>query len=407
MTPPAGPVSAYASPAEAVAAMLERVRAVGTERIGLRDASGRVLAEAVRADRPSPAADVSAMDGYAMRVRDVAAGRHAVAGEVRIGREPPPLAGRVLRIVTGAPVPAGADAVVKREDVRELGDAIEIDAGVLAALRPGANIRRRGENIGAGDEVIGAGSVIGPASSAAMACFGVREPLVHRRVRVGILVTGDEVLAAGADPSPWELRDSNGAALRSLIGACAWAEAVGPRRAEDEPGPLRGAIESLLSECDALIVTGGVSMGDRDFVPAALEAAGVEVLFHRIPQRPGKPVLGGITRGGERGGQPVLGLPGNPVSVLVTARRMAGPVLAKAAGGAEPPPPLVKLESQWGKRLGLWWHRPVRLSGPGRAVLVEGKGSGDIVSASRSDGFIEVPPGEGGPGPWPFYGWAL
>lgn len=395
---------AFASPAAAVEALCVRVRAVGTETVGLEHAFGRVLARPVVADRASPAADVSAMDGYAVRRSDLRPGRHAVVGEVRIGRVPPPLVGGVLRIVTGAPVPEGADAVVKREDVRELGGEIEIDADAAARVRPGANIRVRGENIGAGETVVSGGRVIGPAEIAALACFGVAEPRVHRRVRVGVLVTGDEVLGAGEAPSMWELRDSNGPALRALFGACGWAEVVGPRLAADEPRAVRRAIESLLAECDALVLTGGVSMGDRDYVPGAVMEVGAQVVFHRLPQRPGKPVLGAVMPDG----RPVLGLPGNPVSVLVTARRIAAPVLAKAGGiDGCASPPLVKLEAGPGARFDLWWHRPVRLVGDGRAVILEGKGSGDIVTAARSDGFVEVPPGEAGPGPWPFYGWAV
>lgn len=397
-------LAGFASPAEAVAAMLERVRPVETQRVPLAEASGRVLAAPLAADRPSPAVDVSAMDGYAVRLAELTPGRHAIGAEVRIGREPPACEGGVVRIVTGGAVPRGADAVIKREDVRELDGAIEVDAATIAGVQPGAHIRRRGENIGAGEEVIGAGRVIAAPVAAALAAFGEAEPLVHRRVRVGVLVTGDEVVARGTAPAVWELRDSNGPALACLLGMCPWVETVGPERAADEPGEIQRAIEALLERCDALLLTGGVSMGDRDFVPPALRAAGATTLFHRLPQRPGKPVLGAITGRG----QPVLGLPGNPVSVMVTARRMAAPVLAKLAGMVEPAgPALVRLESDSGRRLDLWWQRLVRIVGPGRATLVEGLGSGDVVAAARSDGFVEVPPGEGGEGPWPFYAWSF
>lgn len=407
MSPTGGGAGSFVSPAAAVHALAERAARAGTERLPLAHAAGRVLAEPLKADRPSPAADVSAMDGYAVRLSGLSPGRRPVAAEAMIGREPPALdetAAGVVRIVTGAPVPPGADAVIKREDVRELGEAIEIGEATIAAAHPGLNIRRRGENIAAGDEVVGAGRAIDAAVAGALACFGVAEPLVFRRVRVGVLVTGDELLGPGETPSPWRLRDSNGPALAALLGPCAWAEVVGPRRAPDEPEAVRSAAAALLAECDALLVTGGVSMGDRDFVPRALEEAGAEILFHKLPQRPGKPVLGAVTRDGK----PVLALPGNPVSVLVTARRMACPVLARVAGLADPPAPsLVTVEGGSTKRLDLWWHRPVKVTGPGRARLVEGMGSGDLVSAARGDGFVELPPGETGPGPWPFYPWTI
>lgn len=401
-TPTVAP-HAFASPEEAIAAMLRRVQVVETERVPLQHAAGRVLAEPLVADRHSPAVDVSAMDGYAVRLADLAPGRHPVIAEVRIGREPPACRAGVVRIVTGGAVPPEADTVIKREDVRELGDAIEIDAATIARMRPGQHIRRRGENIEAAEEVIGPGRTLAAPLAAALASFGADRPLVYRRVRVGVLVTGDEVLAAGSSPTPWGLRDSNGPALRCLLGSCRWIEAVEQEHAGDDPDEIGRAIESLLARCDALLMTGGVSMGDRDFVPAALRGAGATTMFHRLPQRPGKPVLGAITARG----QPVFGLPGNPLSVMVTARRMAMPVLARVAGVADPAgPAAVEVDNDPGKRLDLWWQRLVRLTGPGRGSLVESRGSGDVVSAARSDGFIEVPPGGCGSGPWPFYAWS-
>jgi molybdopterin molybdotransferase len=361
-----------------------------------------VLARALAADRPSPACDVSAMDGYAVRLRDVRPGRHGVAGEVRIGREPPEGPG-VWRIVTGAPVPAFADAILKREDVIEQDGAVVIPPGALAAARPGQHVRRRGENAGAGDIVVDAGTTITPAVAAALAAFGVAQPEVFRKVRVGILVTGDEVLAVGRTPSAWEVRDANGPALASLVAPCPWAQVVAKRHVDDDPGATRDAVESLLGMSDALFITGGVSMGDRDYVPGSLRAAGCEVLFHRVSQRPGRPVLGALAAG-----RPVLALPGNPVSVMVTARRFGGPVLSALAGCKRPmSSPFVALEGDAGPPHALWSFRPVRFTAPGRAAVVDSRGSGDLVGAARSDGFVELPPAAEGPGPWPFYTWEL
>jgi molybdopterin molybdotransferase len=401
---PAGQTQ-FDSPADAVAALAVLVQAVGTERIPLAEATGRVLAEAICADRPSPAVDVSAMDGYAVRLSSLGAGRRAVAGDIAIGRAPPSWPGAgVLRIVTGAPVPEGADAVVKREDVEEHGEAITISGACLASLRAGMNIRRRGENCAAGDEVVAAGREIDAPAAGALASFGRALPCVFRRVRVGVLVTGDEVIEASSSPSPWQIRDSNGSAVAALLGRAGWLQVAAARRAVDEPGMLRDAVSGLLDSCDAIVMTGGVSMGPKDFVPGVLAGLGARVVFHRVPQRPGKPVLGAVLPGG----QPVLALPGNPVSVMVTARRMAVPILARLAGlSGEMPPAQVRLSNADGKRLNLWWHRPVRIGGLAIAELIPGMGSGDVASVARSDGFVEVPPEQAGEGPWPFYPWRI
>src|SRR5262249_19811723 len=147
---------------------------------------------------------------------------------------------------------------------------------------------------------------------------------------------------------------------------------------------------------------GGVSMGERDLVPAALRDLGVRVIFHRLPQRPGQPLLAGVASGG----RPVLALPGNPVSVLVTARRFACAALARRAGAsALDQPAIVPLERGDDASIALWWHRPARLFAPGRAELVATRGSGDVASIARSDGFVEMPPNAKGAGPWSWFPW--
>lgn len=405
MSPGAAPLSEFDSPAAAVAAMLELIGPVGSERVPLGEATGRVLAEAIRADRPSPAVDVSAMDGYALRLASLVPGRLRVAADVAIGREPPPWPpASVLRIVTGAAVPEGAYAVVKREDVEEHGDAITLTGAAISAINPGSNIRRRGENCGSGEMVAPAGREVDAPIIGAAATFGCSGLSVSRRVRVGVLVTGDEVVDPSETPTPWQIRDSNGSAVMSLLGRVGWMEVAAARRSADEPGLLRRAVAGLLESSDAIVLTGGVSMGPKDFVPGILAELGARIVFHRVPQRPGKPVLGGVFPGG----RPVMALPGNPVSVMVTARRMAAPVLARLAGLTRAMPPgLVRVTNADRKRLHLWWHRPVRIVEPGVAELVAGMGSGDVVSAAASDGFVEIPPEQSGEGPWPFYSWRI
>lgn len=391
------------SPAEALEAHLSKLGPVGIEMLGWRDACGRVLAEPLVADRPSPPSDVSAMDGYAVRLADLARGRLDVAGDVFVGRPAPPMPqGKTLRIVTGALIPAGAEAVVRREDVVEHGDHITIGPETLHTQR-GQYIRRAGENARAGEAIVPAGTVIAPPVMAAMATFGAARVSVYRRVRVGVLITGDELLPPDGRPEPWQLRDANGPALRAMIACRPWCELRDCRHVADEPEPMSAALRELLRDCDAVFITGGVSMGGRDHVPSVVQAAGAEIIFHRLPQRPGKPILAAVGPAG----QAILGLPGNPVSVMVTARRFGVPALAKRAGLTDPAPspPAVTLAPDDGRRLDLWWYRPVRLAAAGLAEFLDLRSSGDVAATARSDGFIELPPGEGGSGPWAFYAW--
>jgi molybdopterin molybdotransferase len=310
--------------------------------------------------------------------------------------------GAALRIVTGAPVPPGAEIVVKREDVEEGGGRVRFSPAAMA-MKPGINIRRQGENARAGTPVLAAGMEITPPVAAALASFGCAEPTVRRRVRVGVLVTGDEVLGVGDRPSPYQLRDSNGYTVMNMVSRRAWAEAYRSPTVKDDPGVLLAAMKDLLARADMVITTGGVSMGERDFVPQVIRELGAAVLFHKVNQRPGKPVLGAVLEDG----RPIFGLPGNPQSVMVTCRRMVMPVLDRLAGlerssmGA-----LVRLEQHDGRKLDMWWHRFVRLTQPGMAVLVDISSSGDVIGASRSDGFVELPPGGAGEGPWPYYAWS-
>lgn len=388
-------------PRTTVGRLVERLVPVTTENVPLDQCGGRVLAAAASSDRPSPAVDVTAMDGYAVRVAD-ALGELTVSAEVAIGRAPPPLTpGTAVRVFTGAAIPEGAEAVVKREDVAERQSSIVIGSDVT--VEPGQHIRRAGENLASGVEVFGPGVEVDATIAAALATFGIHQPTVYRRVRLGTIATGDEVLAPSADPTPWQLRDSNTAAVTTLFGSRTWVDIVTSERRVDNRELLAKTLGEALERCDAVFVSGGVSMGDYDFVPKVVSDVGGEIVFHRLPQRPGGPLLGAIGPAG----QAIVGLPGNPVSVMVTARRWGLLALRRLAGIAEVETtvPAVRVGNDDGTSLDLWWHRLVTLAADGTARLVPTMGSGDLVSAARSDGFVVVPPGETGPGPWPFYGW--
>lgn len=344
------------------------------------------------------------MDGYAVRVAEIMASRELpVVAAVLPGQPAPPLPDAAsISVMTGAVVPGQADAVVRREDVEELGDRIRLRPGV--EIKPGQSIRRRGENLAAGNIVLPAGRVIDAVGMAAIATFGAAKLLVRRRVRIAVMITGDELFPVEAAVEPWQIRDSNGPALATLLASLPWVKVTSLTRLRDDRGTLLDHVAGVLPGCDALLITGGVSMGTHDFVPDVVCECGVRTMFHRLPIRPGHPVLGGV---GPQG-QLVMGLPGNPLSVLTTARRLAMPALAQRGGITIPvkPQPIVRVVNPDDKTIKLWWYRPVRLSGGGEAELVANRGSGDVPGAAASDGFIEVPPVEAGAGPWPFYSWS-
>lgn len=366
---------------------------------------GRVLGQPISADRDSPAADVSAMDGYAIRRTDLAAtGPLAVCGECKPG-EPPasmPDSG-VIRVFTGAIVPADCDAVVKREDTEETESEIRLLPST-ADTAQGMHIRRAGENAKKGSTVLSPGVEIHAAHRATMANFGCSSADVFRRVRVSILTTGDEVgIFDSAQPEPWQLRNSNRDSLVALLQPPPWISITSVEHAIDDRDSLTTTLRRLLSSSDAIVMTGGVSMGDYDYVPDVIRDVGGDVVFHGLPIRPGKPVLGAATEDGKL----LMGLPGNPVSATIGCRRLTMPLLARLAGVNSwlPRPTVVRLNDSGEKTIPLHWMRLVRMVDHGVCVPVFSQGSGDLVSLGQSDGFVELTPQSCGEGPWPFYGW--
>lgn len=391
------------SPAEAIALIAARLEgaaaALASERVDLHAAWGRVLAEPVTADRDSPPFDHSAMDGYAVRLADLAHGRGLpVLGESRPGAAPPamPAARGCVRVATGAPRPTGADAVVPREDVVEhAGEAPNTVARITIAdgvsPREGDHWRLRGENARAGAILVEAGAATDAATAATLASCGVARPRVRRRVRVAILTTGDEVVPIEAPPHAGQIRNSNAAALQALVSHRPWLEVARLEHVADELPRLEAAIAASVAQLDAVILTGGVSMGHRDLVRAAIESRHGEILFHRLPQRPGRPMLAAIA---DSGGRPVplFGLPGNPLSALVTARRIVLPSLAAIAGLQPPPPRETLVRADEDHPAPLWRLRLAKLEGDGTATLTPVRSSGDVAAAGRSDGFVEIAP---------------
>jgi molybdopterin molybdotransferase len=389
-------------PAERLIEMSARLAPVADQAVDLSLAAGCVLAQDVRADRDHPACDVSAADGYAIYMRQAVVGEQKIAAISRIGHEPPlmPDVG-VVKIVTGAAVPAGAEAIIRREEVEEYPDHILIK--VQPTLKLGQDIRRRADNVRGGETILPSGIILGPAQMSALASFGIGRPRIYRPIRVMLIVSGDELLPVDSRPQPWQVRDSHSSAVAAMFSNVNWIEWLGVRSVPDKLPQIVATLSDAMEKCDAVILSGGVSKGDRDFVPAAIKQVGAETIFHGLPIRPGRPMISAI---GPRG-QAVFGLPGNPLSVLVTARRFASIALRKLAGfaGIDPPMPRVSLVSTDAAHPKLWMYPPTILEPDGRAKIIPARSSGDLVTAAKSDGFVEIPPGESVPERVPFYRW--
>jgi molybdopterin molybdotransferase len=312
--------------------VLARVRPTPSEEVDLGAALGRRLAVDAVADTPFQPFDNSAMDGFAVRAEDVAGASAdspaalAIVDESRAGA---PAArslgtGEAIAISTGAMLPGGADAVVRVEDTDRDSDGDRVL--IRVAVPPNNNLRRAGEDIAAGETVVRAGAELGPAELGALATIGLDPAPVHRRPRVAVLTSGDELTPPGESLGPGGIRDSNSRTVPALA-RLAGAEVVSIDWTPDEPAATRAALERALA-ADVTIVCGGVSVGEHDHVKAALAELGAEEVFWRVALKPGGP-----TWFGTRGGTLVFGLPGNPVSVMATFLTFLRPALIAMAGG--------------------------------------------------------------------------
>ena len=297
------------------------VEPLGPERVATAAAAGRFLAEAAHAGRAAPPDTCSAMDGFAVRAAEVGGPVPLrVVRTIYAGEAPgePIGGGEAARIYTGAPLPPGADAVVREEAARESAGVVTIRGSVGA----GENVRLAGEDVAVGGMALPAGVRLGPRQLALLRAVGVEEVSAVRRPRVMVLSTGDEI-RSGRTP------DSNGTAIAALarsIGAEVIAEAV-----EDDLERLAAEVANGLARCDAVITIGGVSVGARDLVPEALKRLGGDVRVHGVPMKPGKPFLFALARG-----RPLFGLPGSPSACLVAFEVFARPALLRLAGSSRP-----------------------------------------------------------------------
>jgi molybdopterin molybdotransferase len=390
--------------ADAQAFVLERVSPLSPATVAVADSAGLVLAEDVRSGEDVPPFANTAMDGYAVIAADTTGAtdgapvRLPVVAEVAAGHPAPRAlqAGEAMRIFTGAPLPEGADAIVMVERTERL------DNGAAVAIRVpaerGDHVRPAGDDVRAGDEVLSVGEVLTPGHLGVLATIGVARVAAHPRPRVGVLSTGDELVEGGAPLAPGQIRESNRRALLALLAEDGF-EPVDLGLVRDEEAAIRAAIEDGAAGCDAVLTSGGVSMGDIDLVRVVLDQIGA-MRWMQIAIRPAKPFAFGLVGDGT----PVFGLPGNPVSSMVSYEVLARPALRKVAGWPE------------GR-----WHRPAvaavagerfprrpdgklhlaRVVGErddeGRLVVrsAGGQGSHQLTGMARAHGLLLLPDGDG------------
>ena len=386
--------------------ILEHIRVLEPEDRPLLDCLGQVLDADIRADEDIPPADNSAMDGFAVRAADMAGATpsagivlpvidQVAAGYVSSRTVEP---GTAIRIMTGATVPCGADAVVPFEDTDEAtrsarGEELS-HIGVLVPVKEGANIRRHGEDIGRGQLVVGKGTVLRPSEIGVIASIGRSRVPVIRRPVVAILSTGDELVDVDEPLSPGKIRDSNSytsAALVAKYGGIPMLLGIG----RDSVASLNGLLDRAL-DADLLITSGGVSLGDYDMVKNVLSQRG-EMRLWTVRMKPGKPsAFGMVRRGQERQGLPLLGLPGNPVSSMITFEQFVRPAIRKMLGLRTLTKPSIRaiIEDEILNSDGRRVYARVMVSRVGdgyRARLTGPQGSGILTSMARANGLAIVP----------------
>jgi molybdopterin molybdotransferase len=374
---------------EALEAILSRVAVLGTERVDVVAALGRVLAEPVVSRREIPPWANSSMDGYAVRAEDTRGGAVlSVVGRVEAGALSARALGRgeAMRIFTGAPLPAGADAVVPQEDVEATDGHIALGGAVERA----AFVRPRGEDVRVGDRVLESGTLLTAAEIGLLATLGHAQVSVHRRPRVAILSTGNELVDLGGEPGPAQIPNTNTYSLMAQA-LEAGAEPINLGVARDRLEDIEARVRAG-RDADVLVSSAGVSVGDLDLVRDALTRVGAELHLWKVSMRPGKPITFGSLDG-----RHVFGLPGNPVSAMVTFELFVRPALLKLAGRRRLTRPRLRVRAleavaNPGARRG---YLRVRLERTGQGLgarLTGEQGSAILRSMVAADGLAVVPP---------------
>jgi molybdopterin molybdotransferase len=377
-------------------ALLERARGVTeTETVAVTAALGRVLAVPQTSTITVPPADNSAMDGYAVRVADVvrAGVRLPVVQRILAGAVGQPLQpGTAARIFTGAPVPPGADAVLMQEDCGSDGE----DVIVNKLPRPGENIRRVGEDIESGAQILAAGTRIGAAEMGLAASVGLTELPVCRKLKVACFFTGDELVTPGEPLAPGQIYNSNRYTLAGLVNGLG-CELIDLGIVPDTLEATEAALARAAREADVVITSGGVSVGEADYVKAAVERLG-RVEMWKVAMKPGKPLVYGRVNDAD-----FIGLPGNPVSAFVTFGLFVRPFLLKRMGASK------VLYRAFPVKAGFAWTRPgtrreflrAQIQADGSAALYRNQSSGVLTSCTWGDGLIDLAIGHTvQPGDW-------
>ena len=384
------------TPAEAEKLICDHVAPLHREDCPLLNARGRVLRNDLRADRDLPPFDRVMMDGYALRAAALADGVRSfrVGGLQAAGMRAfklGPEADACIEVMTGAVLPEGADCVVPYEETTRDGGAMRC-TGEAGQFAPGNAIHRRGSDHRLGELIIPAGTRLSGREIAVAAACGYNVLTVSQLPRIAVIATGDELVEVDARVAPHQIRRSNDHALRAALLAAGY-----PNVARFHLRDVRHEIEHLLwhiiAEVDVVVITGGVSKGKFDFLPAELDRQGVRKVFHGVAQRPGKPLWFGVSARHT----PVFALPGNPVSAYTCLHRYVLPALTQASGTKRPPLRSAVLTQPVGGKPNLTYFLPVKLDSGPRAELLATPDptntSGDFAGLVDTDGFVELAPG--------------
>ncbi len=373
------------------------------ERCRIEHAAGRVLRGEIRADRDFPPFDRVMMDGYALRSSDLATGRSfQIAGSAPAGKAAyvlPESPGCCVEVMTGAPLPYGADCIVPVEDV-SIGQSGEVEVAPSFEFFPGKFIHRAGSDTAAGEILLRPGFLLGSREIGIAASCGAAWLEASCLPVISVFATGDELVAVDQVPSAHQIRQSNAHAIRCALQRAGHEVAHCGTLGDDAPRS-EGALRLQLESSDWLILTGAVSKGARDFIPATLAKLGCRQLFHGVAQRPGKPA--GCWIG--PAGQMIVALPGNPVSALVGLHALVLPALAAASGRTPAKARLVVPGRGIEGLETMTLHLPVTIGDDGRACATATSNSGDFTGLLRSEGFITLPPRGGVSSAVPFTPW--
>ena len=382
------------SPSQADELIAQHLTCLPIESLPLAQCAGAVLRENIYAERDQPPFDRVTMDGIALDSRAVRDGARRLRIQAMQAAGDPPLAltGRdgCIEVMTGAAMPAGCDAVVPVEQLTVRDGEVEL--AQEASVEPDQNIHRRGTDTRQGNLLLAAGTRLGPPEIAIAAAAGMPRIRVSTQPMLAVISTGNELIEPGEPIAPHQVRRSNAYAIAAALRLHGF-QRVADDHIADDATELRHRLKFHLETHDVLVLSGGVSMGKLDLVPQALEELGVRCIFHKVAQRPGKPLWFGIAGSGAA----VLGLPGNPVSTAVCVSRYVLPALAASQGQAASPAERMALGAPITVTPPLTLFVPIRIEiddwGRSWAMPAPTNGSGDFTALAGTDGFVELPPG--------------